>query len=433
MSKVKNTFFLFFYLVSIGLVAQDTRLISGTVSDAATGEPLPFATVSLKGTALGTVSNSQGTFAFRIPSNTDIPLVTNFIGYEPFEIAVNRISVGQLEIKLSSAAIELQELVIRPLTPQEYIKLAVSKFPQNYTNQPFETRAYYREKIAENGSPLKYTEGYFKSHYPDYIQPDSTQHQLLLYNEVDDPADLAFMKKFREKKDTKKRKKAKRKGEEFEPDDPNTEIIESTFGGPASILSEDPVSSLASYLDSTQFKKYKYEYAGAANYLGRKLMIISFKSRGKMDHIKEVGKIYFDYETDAIAAIELSGKVVIPAWARPILFAFGLAIREPNMKMNVRYQLKENSWYPENFYVQANIGLTKRYMFSKNEKSEFEVENLYSIHQVMDNNRRIEKDNLFDPEKKMKEQIKPEINFSWDDVNTLVPESIEKTATQIEE
>ena len=61
------------------------------------------------------------------------------------------------------------------------------------------------------------------------------------------------------------------------------------------------------------------------------------------------------------------------------------------------------------------------------------MENLYSIHKVSENDTPIEKENLFDPEKKMKEQIKPEENFSWDDVNTLVPESIEKTATQIEE
>ena len=60
MPKVKNSFLLFFYLVSIGLVAQDTRNLSGTVLDAATGEPLPFATVSLKGTSLGTVSNAHG-------------------------------------------------------------------------------------------------------------------------------------------------------------------------------------------------------------------------------------------------------------------------------------------------------------------------------------------------------------------------------------
>lgn len=431
MSKVKNTFLLFFYLVSIGMVAQDTRILSGSITDAATGEALPFATVSLKGTAHGTVSNAQGLYAFRLPARSNVPLIANYIGYEPFEISVSEIKGNEFHIKLVASSIQLEELVIRPLTPEEYIKLAVSKFDENYADQPFETKAYYREKIAENGSPLKYVEGYFKSHYPNYIKGDSTQHQLLLYQEVDDPADLAFMKRYRDKKSAKKQKKAEKKGEEYKRDEDF--IVEETFGGPQSILSDDPVSTLESFLDSDEFKNYKYEYAGAANYLGRNLLIISVKSRGKEDHIKLKGKIYFDYETDAIAAMEFSGKVVIPVWARPFLFAFGLAIHEPRVTMRIRYQLRGNKWYPENFYRQATLGMTKRYMFSKNERSNFEIEHLLSISEINKESQPIAKTDLFKAEDNMKEQVKPEEGLSWDNVNILVPESIVNNSTQIEE
>lgn len=432
MPKVKNTFFLFLYLVSVGLVAQDTRLLSGTVYDASTREPLPFATVSLKGTTLGTVSNAQGIYNFRIPNRSDYPLVANFIGYDPFEIAMQDIKGDHLDIKLKSSTIELKELVIRPLAPAAYVKLAVSKFPENYANEPFQTQAYYREKFAENGNPLKYTEGFFKSHYPNYAEGDSTQHRLLLYNEVDDPAELAFMLKKRNKKEARKRKKAEKKGEEYETDE-DGDLIQASFGGPASILSEDPVSSVEDYLDTTKLKKYKYEYAGAASYLGRQLLIVSFKSKGKVDNIKMVGKIFFDYDTDAIVAIESSGKIVVPAWARPFLFAFGLAINEPRFKQTIRYQLKGDRWYPENFFTQANIGLTKRYVFAKNERSDFEFQHLLSIHQLKIEDAPILEENQFDSDEEMKEQIKPEDGLSWETVNTLVPESIEEKTTEIKE
>ncbi len=432
MPKVKNTFCLFFYLVSIGLVAQDTRLLSGTIYDASTGEALPFATVSLKGTSIGTVSNSQGIYNFRIPKRSNHPLIANFIGYDPFEIALADIKGNRLDIKLKSSTIELKELVIRPLSPADYVKLAVSKIPENYANEPFQTQAYYREKFAENGNPLKYTEGFFKSHYPNYVQGDSTQHRLLLYNEVDDPAELAFMLRKRNKKEAKKRKKAEKKGEAYEPDE-GGELIQASFGGPAGILSDDPVSSSEDYLDTTKLKKYKFEYAGAASYLGRQLLIVSFKSKGKVDHVKLQGKIFFDYDTDAIVAIESSGKIVVPAWARPFLFAFGLAINEPRFKQTIRYQLKGDKWYPENFFTQANIGLTKRYMLAKNERSNFEFQHLLSIHKLDIINAPILKENRFDPDEEMKEQIKPEDGLSWESVNTLVPESIEEKATEIEE
>ena len=432
MPKVKNSFLLFFYLVSVGLVAQDTRNLSGTVLDAATGEPLPFATVSLKGTSLGTVSNAQGYYTFRIPGRSSAPLVANFIGYEPFEITVADIKGATLDIRLAAVSIELAELVIRPLTPEEYIKLAISKFPDNYASNPFQSKAYYREKLAENGNPLKYTEGFFKSHYPNYAKGDTTQHQLLLYNEVDDPAELAFMLRKRNKKEFKKRRKAEKKGEAYEPDESN-DIIDATFGGPSEIFEDDPISNPGEYLDSTKFKKYKYEYAGAANYLGRQLLIISFKSKGTVDHVKTVGKIYFDYETDAIAAIETSGKIVIPAWARPILFAAGFAINKPYYKQNLRYQLIGDKWYPENFFTQANIGVTKRYMFAKDERSDFEIQHLLTIHSIDMTTDPISEENQFDPEKDMKEQIKPIEGLSWETVNTLAPESIETEATEIEE
>lgn len=433
MPKVKNTFFLFLYLVSIGLVAQDARLLSGTIYDAATGETLPFATVSLKGTSLGTVSNSQGIYNFRIPSRSQYPLVANFIGYEPFEIAIEDIKGDRLNIKLKSSSIELKELTIRPLTAAEYVKLAVSKFPLNYADEPFQTQAYYREKFAENGNPLKYTEGYFKSHYPNYVNGDSTQHRLLLYNEVDDPAELAFMLRKRNKKEARKRKKAEKKGEEYDPGE-GGELIQASFGGPSSILSDDPISSTEDYLDTLKLhKKFKFEYAGAASYLGRQLLIVSFKSKGKVDNVKMVGKIYFDYDSDAIVAIESSGKIVVPAWARPFLFAFGLAINEPTFKQTIRYQLKGDKWYPENFFTQANIGLTKRYIMAKNERSDFEFQHLLSIHQLEIKDAPILEENRFDPDDEMKEQIKPEDGLSWEKVSTLVPESIEEKATEIEE
>ena len=433
MPKVRNTFFLFLYLVSVGLVAQDTRLLTGAIYDASTGEPLPYATVSLKGTSIGTVSNAQGIYNFKIPGRSQYPLVANFIGYDPFEIAVEDIKEDRLDIKLKSSTIELKELVIRPVTPAEYVKLAVSKFPENYSSEPFQTQAYYREKLTENGNPLKYSEGFFKSHYPNYIKGDSTQHRLLLYKEVDDPAELAFMLRKRKKKEARKRKKAEKKGEAYKPDE-GGEFIQASFGGPSGILSEDPVSSAEDYLDTTKLhKKYKFEYAGAASYMGRELLIVAFKSKGKVDNVKMVGKIFFDYDTDAIIAIESSGKIVIPAWARPFLFAFGLAINEPRFKQTIRYQLKGDKWYPENFFTQANIGLTKRYIMTKNERSDFEFQHLLSIHKLDFIDAPIAEENRFDPEQNMKEQIKPEEGLSWKNVNTLVPESFEEKTTKTEE
>lgn len=59
--------------------------VSGRVADAATQAPLPYASVSLKGTSRGTSTSEDGTFRLRLPSLTDTLLVS-YIGYSAVEI-----------------------------------------------------------------------------------------------------------------------------------------------------------------------------------------------------------------------------------------------------------------------------------------------------------------------------------------------------------
>jgi hypothetical protein len=68
-------------------------------------------------------------------------------------------------------------------------------------------------------------------------------------------------------------------------------MVQSALGGPEGVIEGDPVLSLENYLDTTLFKKFRYEYAGATNYLGREMVVISFESRGKVDFIKQTGVI----------------------------------------------------------------------------------------------------------------------------------------------
>lgn len=89
--------------------------VSGTITDGGTGEPLPGATVILKGTTSGTVTDIDGKFSIDVPDENSI-LVFSFIGYAPQEVAVQ----GRTEINI---ALELQvnsltEVVVTGYTTQ---------------------------------------------------------------------------------------------------------------------------------------------------------------------------------------------------------------------------------------------------------------------------------------------------------------------------
>src|SRR5688500_17307207 len=67
------------------LLAQD-RVITGTVTDDK-GNPLPIASVTIKGTTVGTTTDNLGNFRIGVPTNGRT-LVVSAVGYAPREMAI---------------------------------------------------------------------------------------------------------------------------------------------------------------------------------------------------------------------------------------------------------------------------------------------------------------------------------------------------------
>ena len=92
----------------LGASAQGPVPVTGSVKDAA-GVPLPGATVSVEGTASGTVTDAAGTFSLKAPGEESV-LVFESMGYKP-----RRIKVGKLrrfDVTLEDDTQFLDELVV---------------------------------------------------------------------------------------------------------------------------------------------------------------------------------------------------------------------------------------------------------------------------------------------------------------------------------
>ena len=58
-------------------------MLTGRVIDSRTGKPLPYATIALYGTNLGSIANQEGEFSFKIPGELSDPmLVISYMGYK---------------------------------------------------------------------------------------------------------------------------------------------------------------------------------------------------------------------------------------------------------------------------------------------------------------------------------------------------------------
>ena len=110
MKKMQLVFSFFLMLLfAQGLLAQ-TTVVSGTVN-ASDGVPLPGASIIVKGTAIGGVSDFDGNFSLSIPDATATTLVVSYIGYKSKEVALKGLNQN-LIIVLTEDANSLDEVVI---------------------------------------------------------------------------------------------------------------------------------------------------------------------------------------------------------------------------------------------------------------------------------------------------------------------------------
>ncbi|WP_202946872.1 TonB-dependent receptor plug domain-containing protein [Nitritalea halalkaliphila] len=89
-------------------IAQ-SRVVSGVVTSAADGEPLPGVSVVLKGTSTGTVTGIEGDFTIAVSGDRPV-LVFSFLGFKRFEQAVGNQST--LAIGLEEELATLSEAVV---------------------------------------------------------------------------------------------------------------------------------------------------------------------------------------------------------------------------------------------------------------------------------------------------------------------------------
>jgi outer membrane receptor for ferrienterochelin and colicins len=105
-----------FLFVCFGIVAsQETGRLEGTVSDAATNEPLPGANITLVGTVLGAATDGNGKFIIEHLPVGEYDIQATMIGYKKEvlqKINIETAGSRTLSIKLVETVIETPELIV---------------------------------------------------------------------------------------------------------------------------------------------------------------------------------------------------------------------------------------------------------------------------------------------------------------------------------
>jgi iron complex outermembrane receptor protein len=150
----------FFSLISTFLIAQN-RTLSGKITDQSTKEPLAGATIVVKGTTGGTVTDSLGNYKLTVGADAKT-LVVSYVGYISQNVTIG--NEGNISIRLESADIPGKEVVVTSSRVSESI-LGASSEIEKMTSMEIKSAAsgdFYQSIANFKGVDMITTSAFFK-------------------------------------------------------------------------------------------------------------------------------------------------------------------------------------------------------------------------------------------------------------------------------
>lgn len=414
------------FLISIftfSLTAQ-TQTVTGVVKDAQTKEGLPFASISIKNTLLGTMTDENGNFTLKLDESHEA-LQISYIGYVDKTIDLNE-AESELSIMMTPYEYELAEVTVRPKSALYYIQEAIKQYPNTISNEGFKASAFFMERTSlanDMSNAYQMDKAVFDIYFPNYSNKEiENQNQLVLYEfkeEGESKSILMENKRIRnfEARQKKKNEKRARKGEPIEEEEAptvNINLSDVGAGGPSMSLGlaqsfiEDP------FFDEDYFKKFSYTFGEDTYYNGRQLMAINFSNKRKIEHAFYKGTVYLDIEDLSIVALDYSARLKVPFYINALIrtvAAFKLNTVTSNV--SIKNQKHGDLWYPKEI-----IGDIKLQIEQEKRIEDIAIKQILNIFQVnIEDAAEIEEAFRFDPDKEMEEQTHNPDGLKWSDIN----------------
>ena len=156
--KVLSLIMVLFSVILLGKAQETSRItIKGRVTDASTGEPVPFANLGVVGTLAGVASDMDGEFELLLPgAYADKTLRVSVVGYGPYDIKVSeaaaqgegwKITLQPVTYTIQQVNVNAQSLVYRKM-----LKEAAENISRNYFIKPYNYRGYFQYQIFNNNA-----------------------------------------------------------------------------------------------------------------------------------------------------------------------------------------------------------------------------------------------------------------------------------------
>lgn len=365
----------------------------GKVIDREEKDVLPYSSISVLRSTIGTISNTDGEFELKIPeSMKNDTIIISCLGYRQYYQPVSEIGIESQVIYMQPSSVQLKEIKVSVIDPEDIITRILSKISLNYPHDPEIMTSFYREVLKQDDKYIDVAEAIMEIRKASYDNSFSQDK-------------IKFIK-----------------GRKSMNVMPFKYVDFKIQGGPYYITKLDVVKTLDSFLDPEFRDFYKYTLDEIIEFNNRDTYVIKFRPKEKIDYPCYLGKLYVDMSTFALVQAEFGLSRSGLKFARESLIRKkpkDFFVRPIRVNYRVAYHRVNNIWHFNN--AQASIDFKVKSKKDNINSTFHSVSELQITDSKPDDGTRYKRDELFSPKDIFTEVMTTYNENFWEDYNTIKP------------
>ena len=253
--------------------------VTGVVKDKENKKKLENVNVSVPGTNIGTVTNSDGVFALKIKdAESAWGLEVSHIGYLNTQISLKgNKDLSDLTIWMIPAPNLLSEIVIFGNNGRAIVEEAIRKIPVNYSSGPNMLTAFYRETVQKRRRYISVSEAVIDVYKTSYATREAANDRVQL-----------------------------QKGRRLLSQKTSDTLAVKVVGGPSLSIYLDVVKNQNALLSTGDLDFYDFYFEEPVNFDNRMHYVVSYHPRVNLMYALFYGKFYIDFEKLSFTRAEFS-------------------------------------------------------------------------------------------------------------------------------
>jgi hypothetical protein len=293
------------------------KQFKGSILDSKTRNELIFASISVSGTTISTISNSEGKFSIKIPlEKQNSNLVISYLGYKNKVIPIKDLKPEKNILVLEPSNTILEEVVVKVLDAKNIFLAVLKNRSQNYGVDPIQMTGFYRETIRKRRSYVSLSESIVTIQK----QPFSlgSQDQINLF-------------------------KGRKNADYAKLDTVNFKLQ----GGPFSALYIDLIKYPSFLFSENAFDVYDFSLEEITQINDNQVLVLAFKQKPNNENPLYYGKLYIDAKSLAVisASFQLNVEDKVKAGLqftskKPV----GVDVYPTEVRYQINYRQQNGKW-----------------------------------------------------------------------------------------